>query len=577
MRALRDRALLLLAWIPVLVAQPQLRLELGFHTSAIKALVVDSAERFLVTASDDKTVRVWDVASGRLLNVLRPPIGDIDEGKMYAAAITPDGKGIAAGGWTGPETHSIYIFDSQSGRMLHRLPDLRGVTLHLAFSPDGRYLMAALDGGVRLYRTSDYSLAAEDTGYKGNVNWSAFSPAFAKDGLVVTGAQDLYVRVYRVSSSGRLLLLRRRISSRKEEPVNIAFSPDAAKLAIAFNYDAYPVVEVWDSHSLARLYKVDSDTLGGSGGSAERVAWSADGNYLYAAGGIGFARSKIVRVNQGGRGDAEEVETGTDTSASHIAEILPLRNGALLFATGLPALGMVDANWKVARFLAAPIPGYLGLDLNKKFLLSQDGMSLRFSYQQQGADPAWFSVARRLLAAGESPSGFTGKPPDDESLEVILNRTQVQLNRKLLVLLDGEVGNAVADVPGGRQFVLATQWRLILFDGQGQEQWQISLPSSAEAVNVSGDGKLAVAALRDGIIHWYRVKDGKELLAFFPHPDRKRWILWTPEGYYDCSPGAEELFGLHINRGPDQAADFEPAAKSRSKYNRPDLVTGALR
>jgi hypothetical protein len=72
------------------------------------------------------------------------------------------------------------------------------------------------------------------------------------------------------------------------------------------------------------------------------------------------------------------------------------------------------------------------------------------------------------------------------------------------------------------------------------------------------------------------MKDGKELLALFPHTDRKRWILWTPSGYYDASPGAEELIGWHVNNGSDQAADFFPISRFRSTYYRPDVVAKVL-
>jgi hypothetical protein len=56
----------------------------------------------------------------------------------------------------------------------------------------------------------------------------------------------------------------------------------------------------------------------------------------------------------------------------------------------------------------------------------------------------------------------------------------------------------------------------------------------------------------------------------------KRWVLWAPEGYYTASPGAEELIGWHVNRCPDQAADFYPAETFRSNFHRPDLIAKAL-
>jgi hypothetical protein len=72
------------------------------------------------------------------------------------------------------------------------------------------------------------------------------------------------------------------------------------------------------------------------------------------------------------------------------------------------------------------------------------------------------------------------------------------------------------------------------------------------------------------------MEDGKELLALFAHRDKKRWVLWTPSGYFDASPGAEELIGWHVNNGQDQAADFFPASKFRSTYYRPDVIAKVL-
>jgi hypothetical protein len=95
-------------------------------------------------------------------------------------------------------------------------------------------------------------------------------------------------------------------------------------------------------------------------------------------------------------------------------------------------------------------------------------------------------------------------------------------------------------------------------------------------VNIALNGHIAAAALGDGTIRWYRLKDGKELLAYFPHKDRKRWVLWTPSGYYTASPGADELIGWHLNNGPDRAADFFPISKFKDRFYRPDVITRVL-
>ena len=145
--------------------KPVLRIEAGMHTAAIKRIAVDAAERYVVTASVDKTARVWDLASGRLLRVLRPPIGPGNEGKLFAVAITPDGATVAVGGWTGTGagTFSIYLFDRASGRMTGRIGDLPSVILHLAFSRDGRHLAATLGGKNGLRRTAAASPLGSST------------------------------------------------------------------------------------------------------------------------------------------------------------------------------------------------------------------------------------------------------------------------------------------------------------------------------------------------------------------------------------------------------------------------------
>src|SRR4051794_21546457 len=101
-----------------LYADPFLVLEPGRHTAMIHRLDADPEGRFLVTASDDKTVRVWAAEDGRLLRTLRLPAGPGHVGKTFAAAISPDGALIAAGGWTLTGDNDVYLFDRASGRLL---------------------------------------------------------------------------------------------------------------------------------------------------------------------------------------------------------------------------------------------------------------------------------------------------------------------------------------------------------------------------------------------------------------------------------------------------------------------------
>src|SRR6266446_3808975 len=69
---------------PVLIVDP------GMHTAPIRALAVDAAARFIATGSYDKTLRIWSVSDGSLLQTIRVPSGPGNVGKIFAVAMSPD-------------------------------------------------------------------------------------------------------------------------------------------------------------------------------------------------------------------------------------------------------------------------------------------------------------------------------------------------------------------------------------------------------------------------------------------------------------------------------------------------------
>jgi uncharacterized caspase-like protein len=84
--------------VPGLYDRPVLALDPGMHTARIVRADVDRDGRFAVTASEDKTVRVWSLADGALERTIWLPAGPGNVGKAFAVAISPDGATIAPGG-----------------------------------------------------------------------------------------------------------------------------------------------------------------------------------------------------------------------------------------------------------------------------------------------------------------------------------------------------------------------------------------------------------------------------------------------------------------------------------------------
>jgi hypothetical protein len=112
----------------------------------------------------------------------------------------------------------------------------------------------------------------------------------------------------------------------------------------------------------------------------------------------------------------------------------------------------------------------------------------------------------------------------------------------------------------------------VAFGDGPQPLWGKSVTGIAWGVNFARNDSVVLAANGDGTIRWYRWSDGQELLALFVDAKDRRWVAWTPTGYYLASPGGEDLIGWQVNRGFEQEADFFPASRFRERFNRPDIV-----
>jgi len=59
---------------------------------------------------------------------------------------------------------------------------------------------------------------------------------------------------------------------------------------------------------------------------------------------------------------------------------------------------------------------------------------------------------------------------------------------------------------------------------------------------------------------WLGADVADELIVTLFHGTDGEWVMWTPQGYYTGSPGADKIVGWQINKGPENAADYVGAA-----------------
>ncbi len=553
-------------------AEQILTLEMGIHSSMIRDMVSDARNRILVTGSSDKTARIWDLSTGKLLKILRPPIGQGAEGIIHTVAISPDGNTIACGGnsRSADKSYNIYFFDRESGQLIKRISGLPITVMSLRFSKDGRRLAAGLwgTGGLRVYSfdrkdsTLNCSLIQEDRGYQLNIMGLDFNTK----GWLVASSLDGSLKLYNEDFG----LVAEQHLPPEDKPAFARFSPDGSRIALGYNDVAR--IGIFSATDLSRL--VSPDVPKAKGNNMPAVSWSPDGRFLYTAGNYYPEKSNvIVRWDTG---DFKSYRYVPVKTRSMIRSILALQDGGIAYSAINGDMNILD---KSGKAVYAHIP-----DLDhyspKTFLISPDATVVMYSYENRGGATERFSVETKQLESNPILS-FGLSAPITRSEEIRLtdlqDRAVPKLNGKPLTLMENQVTSSYAISPDHRSFLLGTWWYLYRFDKNGKKIWHRVIPGAPQAVNISADGRVAVVGVSDGTIRWYRMKDGRELAAFYPHSDRKRWVLWTPSGYYDASEGGDDLIGWHVNNGLDREASFYPVSRFFERFYRPEVMARVIK
>ncbi len=545
---------------------PILCLETGRHTSGIRRIDIAS-DGTIVSASHDKSARIWRVINNQLVadGVLRVPMDAGFEGTLSAVGISADAGKIAVGGitglarggkWTGE--NFIYLFGRQTGEMIRRIGPLPQVITHLRFRPDGEALVACLEeGGIRVYNPNTGKLLWLDGVYIG----ASRGACWANAGVLFATGDDGALRRY--DEKGRMT--HKVLCTRGARPGAIAVN---GQEEVAVGYADVSAVSIYREGDLGDRHTLNAN--GGDGGSLGSVSWS---NGQWWAGGTYAGQQGFRLVNWSALG-CREYTVASNTIYDIMS--LPSRQG-IAVATGEPSLAIIDGTGSVANKCDGVLSDLRGQ--SDIFAVSSDASIVRFGLRVFGGSPMCLDLKRGiLLDATGTKEGLSLARTVSRLFTVSewKNSPAPTVGGAPVDGAPGDINRSMGFSPDDQTAVLGSDGLVRAIDPQGGIRWAKRSPAAVWSIVVSGDGRSVVAACGDGVIRWYRLRDGEHYLSVAMYSTDMRWIAWTPSGYFWTTTGADGLIGWHVNRGADQAPGFFPVSRFADKFNRPDVVRRCL-
>ena len=236
------------------------------HGAIVNAVTVSPDSRFLVSASADGTARIWDFASGAELRRIEG-----DSGTIWYAHFTADSQQLII-----IDSLVAQLWDVASGTKLREFVGHTDFITFSDISPDGRYLATvSSDGTARLW---DMATGAEIRQFLGHTGWVG-GVDFSPDGrYLLTTGQDGLAIIWDIATGFEM----RRFQGHTSEIYDGRFSPDGRFVATS-GFDR--TARLWDvaTGQELRLLRGHTNTLG-------EAAFSPDGALLATGSADGTVR-----------------------------------------------------------------------------------------------------------------------------------------------------------------------------------------------------------------------------------------------------------------------------------------------
>ena len=530
---------------------PVLRMALKGHSGPVNSAAWSPFGRYIVTAGEDDTARIWEAESGEEVRVLGGHTAAVN-----TAFWSPDGTLIV----TASTDFSIRIWDSYTVQQLNQLQGHTSTVKSATWSPDGaRIVSAGGDGTVRVWN-------------------------------VLTGEQLIQIGLEYLRGTAAF-------------PITIyfaTFSPDGNRIAIA---SQRTMISIWDSLTGEEQLQMDANA-----GQVNTVKWNSDGSRLVSSHGNNIAYVWELETGKAFRelehispvqyaswsSDDSQIVTVTSDGVIHIWDSQSGEELQQLQANSYP-FRSVDWSLDGTQLLTSGDDGVTRIwetgTKEQRQTLEHSSMVSSASWRPDGKRIAttagwttfiWDAVNGVRLNELEGHFGHvtsvTWSPNGENVITSSFDGTcriwDAQNGIELLNLQGYTmVVNYAAFSPDGEYIVTANQDRTAqIWDAENGEEIRILRGHTRDVVSAawSPEGDQVITTSADGTARIWDANTGDEPIQLMGHTNSVNTAVWNPAGtlvgtgssdrtvrIWDVQTG-EQLILLEGHSGPIYSVDWSP-------------------
>ena len=573
----------------------ELQLNTEGATSRVRSLLLNKDESLLVSAGDDKVVRIWDTSNNQLIREIRGQVDYGLSGAVNGMALSPNDKWLVVSGFYPHQYNEINrrgflrIYDFSNGKLVKTLDGYETAIQSLVFSADGSMLVGGeslhYEPKVIIWDTKKWQIKNKIKGHENGISLVAFTQDKKN---IITSSWDKSIRIWDIKSGKNI----KTIHNAHDGRISHAVVPINSSVPLIITCGTDKKVKIWNYVTGENLHTIKFDRR------IRKLYSDSNGKKVLAASSGDFANSwiAVIDINKGkvvshynkhnltpttmtiSKDDNTVYSTGGFRYEIDKWTISDGRKISRLVGKGKPiqAVG-ISSDGNTIYWGYEPID-WSGQKYNPS-KLAPLSMQIRLSNLHNQLDiPKKIDKSKNELLRKKvklSKLSLTRSRSNVTHLHSVLeirkgNKLMGQINRDAT---SGYIHTAFTFTPDGRNIVSGAEaGYLSIHKLNGEKVGDfVGHQGDITDLTISKDGKILVSGSRDQTFRIWSVKNQELLVSFFVSDDNE-WIAWSPDGYYSSSPRGDQYIGWQINQGFDKEADYIKAAQLREKLYRPDII-----